>query len=89
MHVCLQACLKFLRERTLDEVRVEGQVGAGVTGQRPGPIISLSLDTVNAFFKVIFQFTTISTTEPYNIINCVGFGGNIYVFLCCCFCIWH
>jgi CCR4-NOT transcription complex subunit 1 len=48
-----QACLKFLRERTLDEVRVEGQVGAGVTGQRPGPIISLSLDTVNAFFKVL------------------------------------
>ncbi|KAH8935189.1 hypothetical protein BDL97_17G016600 [Sphagnum fallax] len=48
-----QACLKFLRERTLDEARVEGQLGAGVTGQRPGPILSLSLDTVNAFFKVL------------------------------------
>ncbi len=73
--------MKFLRERTLDEVRVEGQVGAGVTGQRPGPIISLSLDTVNAFFKVIFQFTMISRTEPYNIINC-GVSGAIYMFFC-------
>ncbi|CAK9208187.1 unnamed protein product [Sphagnum jensenii] len=48
-----QACLKFLRERTLDEARVEEQVGPGITGQRPGPIISLSLDTTNTFFKVL------------------------------------
>jgi hypothetical protein len=49
--------LKFLRERTLDEARVEEQVGPGITGQRPGPIISLSLDTTNTFFKVNLHCT--------------------------------
>lgn len=49
----LQACLKFLRERTLPEARTDRQVGpGGISGQRPGPIVSLALETTHTFFKV-------------------------------------
>lgn len=49
----MQACLKFLRERTLLEARMDRQVGSGgMAGQRQGPIVSLVLETTQIFFKV-------------------------------------
>lgn len=40
----LQACLSFLREKTLLEARM--------AGQRQGPVPSLVLETTQVFFKV-------------------------------------
>ncbi|XP_057867287.2 uncharacterized protein LOC131074644 isoform X3 [Cryptomeria japonica] len=45
-----EACLKFLRERTLFEASNDA---LGNPVQRSGPIVNLSLDTTASFFKVL------------------------------------
>ncbi|KAG0608479.1 hypothetical protein M758_8G108900 [Ceratodon purpureus] len=49
-----QACLKFLKEKTILDSRMDRQVGSGgMAGQRQGPTISLALETTQIFFKVL------------------------------------
>ncbi|KAJ7514921.1 hypothetical protein O6H91_23G065800 [Diphasiastrum complanatum] len=47
-----QACLKFLREKTLVEGRSDSNTGPGI-GQRTGTIIGLSLETTAIFLKAL------------------------------------